>query len=69
MKSKEFAEKRRQMAENSIEELIDLLDDENLQTRFLAVDCDYRGGSRGGANHHVLCPSGAHSSRRAAASR
>jgi hypothetical protein len=39
MKHEEFAEKRREMANNSIEELIDLLADENLKTRFLAEMC------------------------------
>lgn len=36
MKRKEFAEKRCEMSQNSIPELIDLLESENLQTRFLA---------------------------------
>ncbi|MDQ4123118.1 MAG: hypothetical protein M3209_16910 [Acidobacteriota bacterium] len=39
MKGKEFAEKRRRMAENSIEELIDLLASPDLQTRFFAEMC------------------------------
>jgi hypothetical protein len=39
MKSKEFARKRREMAENSIEELIELLGSEKLQTRFFAEMC------------------------------
>lgn len=39
MKSKEFAEKRREMADNSIDELIDLLAAEDLQTRFFAEMC------------------------------
>lgn len=39
MKQKEFAGKRRKFAENSIEELIDLLSAEDLQTRFFAEMC------------------------------
>lgn len=39
MKRKDFAEHRRKMAENSIDELIDLLADESLQTRFFAEMC------------------------------
>lgn len=39
MKREEFAEKRREMANNSIDELIDLLASENLQARFLAEMC------------------------------
>lgn len=39
MKRKEFADLRRKMAENSINELIDLLSAEDLQTRFLAEMC------------------------------
>lgn len=39
MKSKEFAERRREMAENSIDELIDLLESADLQTRFFAEMC------------------------------
>lgn len=39
MKKKEFAEKRGAMAENSIDELIDLLESETLQTRFFAEMC------------------------------
>ena len=36
---KEFAELRRKMAENSIDELVNLLSSEDLQTRFLAEMC------------------------------
>ncbi len=36
MNRKEFAEERAAFAENSIDELIDLLRSENLQTRFFA---------------------------------
>lgn len=39
MKRTDFAELRREMAENSIDELIELLADENLQTRFFAEMC------------------------------
>ena len=39
MKRKEFAERRRKMAENSIDELLELLSSEDLQTRFLAEMC------------------------------
>ncbi|HQU81886.1 MAG TPA: hypothetical protein PKY59_02100 [Pyrinomonadaceae bacterium] len=39
MKRKEFAELRRKMAENTIDELIDLLASEDLQVRFLAEMC------------------------------
>jgi len=39
MKQKEFAEKRREMAQNSISQLIDLLEREDLQTRFFAEMC------------------------------
>lgn len=39
MKKDEFARKRRAMARNSIPELIDLLESESLQTRFLAEMC------------------------------
>ncbi len=39
MKRKEFAEKRREMANNSIPELIDLLESEKLETRFFAEMC------------------------------
>ncbi len=39
MNRKEFAEKRREMAQNSIPELIDLLEREDLQTRFFAEMC------------------------------
>ena len=39
MNRKEFAEKRREMAQKSIEELIDTLSSEDLQTRFLAEMC------------------------------
>lgn len=39
MKREDFVEKRRRMAENSIEELIDLLASRDLQTRFLAEMC------------------------------
>lgn len=39
MKRQEYAEKRDAMAENSIDELIDLLASENLQTRFFAEMC------------------------------
>lgn len=35
----EFAHKRRKFAENSIEELIELLSSEDLQTRFFAEMC------------------------------
>ncbi|HLM60647.1 MAG TPA: hypothetical protein VK308_07585 [Pyrinomonadaceae bacterium] len=39
MNRKEFAEKRLETSKNSISELIDLLESENLQTRFLAEMC------------------------------
>ncbi|HEX9962763.1 MAG TPA: hypothetical protein VGB00_17660 [Pyrinomonadaceae bacterium] len=39
MKRREFAEKRREMARRSIDELIDLLASEDLQTRFFAEMC------------------------------
>ncbi len=39
MNRKEFAEKRRHTAENSIPELINLLKSEDLQTRFFAEMC------------------------------
>ncbi|HEX8564347.1 MAG TPA: hypothetical protein VF648_01670 [Pyrinomonadaceae bacterium] len=39
MKQEEFARKRRAMAENSIDELIDLLESRDLQTRFFAEIC------------------------------
>ncbi len=39
MKRKDFSHKRREMAMNSIDELIDLLSNEDLQTRFLAEMC------------------------------
>lgn len=39
MKRKEFADLRRKMAENSINELVELLSSEDLQTRFLAEMC------------------------------
>jgi hypothetical protein len=39
MNRKEFAEKRRAMAEKSIEELIDTLSAEDLPTRFFAEMC------------------------------
>ena len=39
MKQEEFARKRRAMAENSIDELIDLLENKDLQTRFFAEMC------------------------------
>ncbi len=39
MKRKEFAEKRGAMASNSIPELINLLSNEDLQTRFFAEMC------------------------------
>jgi len=39
MNRKEFIEKRRKMSENSIDELIDLLLSDDLQTRFLAEMC------------------------------
>ncbi len=39
MNRKEFAEKRREMSQNSIPELIDLLEAEDLQTRFFAEMC------------------------------
>ena len=39
MKRDEYAEMRGKMAENSIDELIELLADESLQTRFFAEMC------------------------------
>lgn len=39
MKRKDFAELRRKMSENSIDELIELLSSEDLQVRFLAEMC------------------------------
>ncbi|MDQ3323761.1 MAG: hypothetical protein M3525_15200 [Acidobacteriota bacterium] len=39
MNRAEFAEKRRAMAQKSIEEFIELLGSENLQTRFFAEMC------------------------------
>ena len=39
MERTEFARKRREMAKNSIDELIELLSSENLETRFLAEMC------------------------------
>jgi hypothetical protein len=39
MKQKEFAEKRREMAQNSIPELINLLQSKDLRTRFFAEMC------------------------------
>lgn len=39
MERVEFNRKRREMTQNSIEDLIDLLADENLQTRFFAEMC------------------------------
>ncbi len=39
MNGKEFAERRREMSNKSIEELIDLLSSEDLQMRFFAEMC------------------------------
>jgi len=39
MDRKKFAEKRREIAKNSIDELVDLLSSEDLQTRFFAEMC------------------------------
>ncbi len=39
MKREQFAELRRQMAQKSIDELVELLSAEDLQTRFLAEMC------------------------------
>ena len=39
MNRKDFAERRRKMAQNSIDDLIDLLSSEDLQTRFFAEMC------------------------------
>ena len=39
MNRKEFAEKRSEMAQKSIDELIEMLSSEDLQTRFLAEMC------------------------------
>ena len=39
MNRKEFTERRREMAEKSIEELIETLASEDLQTRFFAETC------------------------------
>jgi len=39
MNRKDFAEKRRAMSQKSIEELIELLPSEDLQTRFFAEMC------------------------------
>jgi hypothetical protein len=39
MNRREFAERRREMARNSIDALVDLLSSEDLQTRFFAEMC------------------------------
>lgn len=39
MKRQDFSEMRREMAQNSIEELLALLESDELQTRFLAEMC------------------------------
>lgn len=39
MKRNEFAERRREMAQHSIDELINLLESDDLQTRFFAEMC------------------------------
>lgn len=39
MNRKQFAEKRREMSQKSIEELIETLSNDDLQTRFLAEMC------------------------------
>lgn len=39
MRKEDFKTKRRDMAEHSIDELIDLLSSENLETRFFAEMC------------------------------
>ena len=39
MNRTEFAERRREMAQKSIEDLIELLSSEDLQTRFVAEMC------------------------------
>jgi hypothetical protein len=39
MNRQEFAKRRRKMSENKIDELIDLLSSEDLQTRFFAEMC------------------------------
>jgi len=39
MNRKQFAEKRREMSQKSIEELIETLSSDDLQTRFLAEMC------------------------------
>ena len=39
MNRQEFAEKRREMSNNSISELIEKLSSENLQTRFFSEMC------------------------------
>lgn len=39
MNREDFAKKRREMAERSIDQLIDLLESEDLKTRFLAEMC------------------------------
>lgn len=39
MNRSEFAERRRAMAEKSIEEFVELLESEDLQTRFFAEMC------------------------------
>lgn len=39
MNRREFAEKRREMSQKSIRELIETLSSENLETRFLAEMC------------------------------
>lgn len=39
MNRKEFSSKRKEFADKTIEELIELLSDENLQTRFFAEMC------------------------------
>ena len=39
MKRREFARKRREMAEHSIDELVELLASDELETRFFAEMC------------------------------
>ena len=39
MNRKEFAAERRKMAEHSIDELVELLESDDLKTRFLAEMC------------------------------
>jgi len=39
MNRKEFAQKRREMSQKSVQELIELLESEDLQTRFFAEMC------------------------------